>query len=270
MSNIRNSIAPPKPTPTVEVPQTPPWSSPNTIVPSWSASTQGRPRVPPPEMGSSDSHAKLVITTPPMSELPNQTSMHQTHAAPPRLELAHHEPTLDWGDSAPALRVTQATDSFYSQLETVPSMYSQYQSRTNDTGRALTASERVSPVGVNRSPFPPITMPPKPPRLQLLLTSRDLLAPGMTQPHTSSLFEYTDFAGSRHASAATSKSREGDQARQTRNWYDKPLWDRQNSTGDESIYGGMMRDGSIGRTRRERARSTKSVRWDDEAEPKLF
>jgi len=231
------------------------------------------PRAPPPRTEPTDPHIDVIRSSSPVRMVPTTagtTAGMPTWASPPRLELPPHEPVFDWGHSydTPALRVTHAIESFYSQPETLPSMYAQSRQAPDidmsdvPIGQAVSAPGRVSPFKVGSFPLPPTSRP-------FASSSRTLLPPpnhvtSTSRPPLSSIFEYTDFADSRHVSTATTRSHETDPTRQIWNSYEKPLWDRQSSLGDNSIDGGVERE--EGGTGRSRSKSLKSVRWGDEEE----
>ncbi len=273
MSGLRNSVAPVKPVSSST--SRPVWNLPNAIVPPLPSDTGRRSScLQPPPMEGFDSPAEYIDSPPPMTFAPKILT------PPPRLELTHRASTFNWAGTTPALRLSKATDSVYSQPETAPSFYSRHDTQTIfdlpsvPVGQAYTAAGRVSPpIEVASFPLPPTSYPTKPPRLPSQPGSRNLLPiPEGDQAHASSVFEYSDFARSRHGSMATNRSGEADPTRQTRNWYEKPLWDGQSLDPGESIYGEVEREFGT-QTSRERSMCVKNVRWGDEGletAPKLF
>ena len=157
-------------------------------------------------------------------------------------------------------------------------MYSNRQALDDDTseapiGQAVSAPGRISPFAVDAFPPPPTSTPiavSLPTHSRNLLDLSRVARPTRYEPDISSVFEYAHFAGSRHESLATTKNCEDtlDLTRQTRDWYEKPLWDRQD-TVRESTYGGVERGRETERETEEikaaRSKTTKGVRWGDEA-----
>ena len=143
----------------------------------------------------------------------------------------------------------------------------------------MTASSRVSPFESYSLPPPSFSTPltfPEPPRTS---STRNLVPTaegvshaspsaalivgeeGNTNTSTSSVFEWADYTINGRESLATMTSREAAAARQTMDWYEKPLWDTQTDCG--SAYGGVEGDEGGSRVRMT-SRSVKSIRWGDE------
>lgn len=214
-----------------------------------------------------------------------------SYAATPPLRAQSQSASLDWQSdkSQPQLNVVAPSETSHSVYSHGSTYIATGLSRgntmksTQSEGESMHTGEGAVNPAASNFPMPPLSFPmshalshdpyaplhlPEIPSISFSpnFSHRNLHDSALTTRSTaqsSGTWEYAAYADPGGASPVTVFPKGLDNARVTRDWYEKPLWDGKSMADPTSVYGVAIVKGEARRDERDR-KSMKSVRWKDE------